>query len=954
MPIMHTVRGTKIIGAVWLLALAFLPGARLAEAAAPPSLGAVTISRASVGKYAVQELAFSVRTDAPNVFLPFDPKPPPYAANLKADEDARRGVSVDALFLPPGEADWRRARVQPAFWYRGFQFTPPLNQNHETDNLAFTGEEGWRARFAPDRVGQWRFRVRVRDAGGTAEGPEGAFACVPSALPGFVRVSPTDSRYLVWDNGQVCSFVGDNWQGRHDLWDTWDTAMAEHAQGGAHVLVRHWLGGRNGMEVYGGFANSNGGRVWNFRNDTPRPDTLTQTDAHGGRFSVRVPAGGDLSADVPVFPNRAYTVGVWVKALPSAETAACHLEARDTDSFQSVGAADGAARGSVWTHLTLPIPAHDADNGKPYFLRVKLSVLDGAGGLLCDDWTVGDDRTGQDALQVGDFERHVAPNLRQAFLVDHMVQSAARFGQFLRLVCFDNDDAVYADIGSDGRSAPHAADNFWGRGTDIHADLPVRRFQAYAARYFVARWGASASVAEWEYNNEGAPFNGNHYAAAEAFARALHGFAAHGRAMAGTSFYQNVSGTSYPGDFYENPAYPDIDYADVHYYPGASQSAGAFIPFNSDTFNFGMRGFVRDPTGGPDGWGQLRASAQSIAAYKGDSNFGQQQFPLYRIQGKGCWTLSGWFFASSDSSFERVGPRLLLTVNDLPGGPLRVTAGPSQLTGGYGWRRFSASFTIPDGARHLQCALHYQIAGLTAGTTALSDVRLTAPDGLPWLNITFAEPLLNTNAAALAEYLPLQYVPFSGYPALGKPFSVGETALPDAKGQPSADAMNADTDGLYLRRWAWAHLNPSGATIFWWNTADRAGAHGFWRYAAAYQRFAGNLPLANGRYRNIEAAASVPHWEIIGQKDTKAGRAHCYVYDPAGRPLQGTLTVPGLPPGFYTATLWDTGRGQPVKTLVLRGAGGALRVPMQWPEPEAALLVTPAKALRRFVPKGAG
>jgi len=67
---------------------------------------------------------------------------------------------------------------------------------------------GWRVRFCPTEVGEWTYRVRVRDQGGATVSEPGRFRCTPSASPGFVRVSVDDPHYLDFDNGTAFVPIG--------------------------------------------------------------------------------------------------------------------------------------------------------------------------------------------------------------------------------------------------------------------------------------------------------------------------------------------------------------------------------------------------------------------------------------------------------------------------------------------------------------------------------------------------------------------------------------------------------------------------------------------------------------------------------------------------------------------------------------------------------------------------
>ena len=73
---------------------------------------------AQIPQYSKFEITFQVEnTVAQNFQLPYDPNPP---NGLDLSYPKHNGISVDALFLPPGESDWDKAYRQPAFYYEYF------------------------------------------------------------------------------------------------------------------------------------------------------------------------------------------------------------------------------------------------------------------------------------------------------------------------------------------------------------------------------------------------------------------------------------------------------------------------------------------------------------------------------------------------------------------------------------------------------------------------------------------------------------------------------------------------------------------------------------------------------------------------------------------------------------------------------------------------------------------
>lgn len=83
---------------------------------------------------------------------------------------------------------WNRLEARwPEHW-------PPVN-------LTPRGKPGWRVRFTPAEVGEYRVRLSARDRTGRAVSRAATFSVVPSKSRGFVRISKEDPRCFAFDDG---------------------------------------------------------------------------------------------------------------------------------------------------------------------------------------------------------------------------------------------------------------------------------------------------------------------------------------------------------------------------------------------------------------------------------------------------------------------------------------------------------------------------------------------------------------------------------------------------------------------------------------------------------------------------------------------------------------------------------------------------------------------------------
>ena len=910
-----------------------------AVAASQPSIGSVTSNAAAGGvpRYGKLDLAFPVKTQAPNLFLPYDPVAPAYVKNLRPTEDARNGVSVDGLFLPPGQTDWSQALVQPGFFKNDYDASDyPL------------GTSGWHVRFAPTQVGQWQYELRVTDAGGTVTSAPAAFTCVTSASHGFLRVSPTDSRYFEFSDGTP--FLAAGLTNYADVFSLMQNLNNSHATG----LIRLWLSSNGGADLVGGFADNPISR-----NFGAAGSWLTTESAHTGRYSLGLPAGGGPELHVfGVKPNTTYTFSGYVKTVGTDSTTAFYIS--------HVGQ-QALANTTDWQPVSL---TWNSGSISGQFICAVQDAFNAHGHMLLDDFTVtgpnGGDLLGGD----GTFEWHTNYNQAVAASLDTIADTAEASGQYLKLVCLEKDDAAWGEVLPDGTVGSPAALHSEGGSSDPHADTAVQRFQRFYARYLMARWGYATSIHSLEFMNEGGDagagsiYDTAHYAGAQAFAAAAHAYSAMGRRLVSTSCVDNTGGSSFARQLYVNDAYPDIDYADMHYYPQASQQWGAYLPFGDAAATYGtgpsapVHGSYRQTTGGPNGLGQLVVDSSTPSS-------GSAGWVLPVLRGRGTWTVSFFYRSSPDVTFKTYSSGVQIHLADLPNG-YKNMAGTLPRSPVANWTQFTDTFTISDDNPRTNALLTFY-GNAQTGTTSFADFRLTAPDGRVFYRLKFDEPTFDQDSASMVANLGLNQTSYSGDASIGKPLVLGELDL-IAPHPPQAAISD------YARGAAWGQLNASAAIpIFWRDSSSQIDQAGGWRYAGAVQAFLAGVPLSNGRFRELGASVTngissiaPPVLRLYGQKDVQDGLAFFWAQNrgsagdntetadwwnllnnPAAvLPVSATVSVPGLPDGAYQVEAWDTTTGQVVATQVLTTQGGVLQVPVNTLNSDEAVKIYPAAAPR--------
>ncbi len=145
-----------------------------------------------------------VSAQKPNVYERFQPIEIPLTVTTSAKNPYNPDqVDVTAHLTSPGG----KGIVLPAFY--AVPYRNDCTQNCAAEVLRPDGVAGWRFRFTPDEIGEWKYTVRVKDDLGTSDTLSGQFEVIDSKRPGFIRTA-TNKRYFSYSNNTPYFPVGSN------------------------------------------------------------------------------------------------------------------------------------------------------------------------------------------------------------------------------------------------------------------------------------------------------------------------------------------------------------------------------------------------------------------------------------------------------------------------------------------------------------------------------------------------------------------------------------------------------------------------------------------------------------------------------------------------------------------------------------------------------------------------
>jgi hypothetical protein len=890
------------------------------------AIGAVSANASSVAEYTKYELTFPIGGSvATNLQFPYDPAPPPGL-------NGRIGITVEGLFLPPGQSDWSQAVHQPAFLYQDYD----RQQINGKDWIAAKNNAVWKIRFAATAQGTWQYLIRAQDASTCSSGanpctawvqtPVSSFSVGAPASHGFLRVSPTDNRYFAFDDGTPFAAEGINDSFTDDTYGA-DSRLATYAANGMS-LVRAWMSSSTlagsawspwvvvGSNQYGGYLPEPGlvatstepghDFVFDLNQSTGRPCIFNGWSR--GFIAVRPNTTYEISADVKAFnmtpASSGQPYGFTLKLGDWPSTGCANLasvqglvpDTANTNGWTTVSGTLTTGTGQYFLNY-LYMDLDNVSAGEAYVGRVSLRAVQ-AGGQF-----------GPEMLAKSRSDAHTDFNEQASYAWDHIIDTAAQDNVYLKLVVLEKNDRVWNEIQANGAvTTADSNSNFYSS-----PNTKVRTLQQYYWRYLAARWGYSTAVHSWELLNEGDPYNGNHYNQADSFASYMHQTES-SRHMVTTSAW-----AAFPVDtFWGNPQYPNADYADVHAYVSTG--------FGSEPYPWSL----------PSGMTLEANTANTYHGSAGALRIGAgvtSSTTALPIRGQGTWNVSALVKASGVSgtcpygaSSSLAGPQIDITIS---GGPHRVFPydpnNPDQYwictapAGTYDYTPIQGTFTLNDGGWHT-LNLGFKTAYATAGTVWYDNLVIQSPDGRTARILgdgTFDDYERNDYDTGLFN---LTYGLVDGAKAVsgaGKPVIRGETGI-DYPGGPQQEVTNLpqDTKGVWLHNLLWGSLNAGGLTDLYWWTSTIAKNNLYFQYKPLHD-FLSSIPFANGHYVDAKPVVSSANVHAIGQTDTTNGHGYVWVWNKnhtwfnvvnstAWGSLGGTVSVPGLAPGrAYAVQLWE-------------------------------------------------
>lgn len=902
-----------------------------------PEISNVKILSPRVARFEKFEMEFDVATAATHLSLPYDAAPPP---GLRAG----MGVSVDALFSNDA---WQTTITQPAFWYQPFTHQIARDLDHWTPN----GAPRWRVRFAPRAIGDWQVRLRVRDAGGEIIYPaDGALDFQvqaadggryqglrenPYTQRGFIRVSKSDPRYFEFEDGTPFLGVGYNAGSpnvervgaRYRDWQLNGLQFARVWLSGAGINASHWT-------------------PWTFPSQPTNnglPNVLLDTEQRfqDADFSQRLDTKNPcLFLDfwqngIPVQPNTPYVVTARVKLMnvtPNAEASdagfALYREGwigPSCDGIQSSPLTAPRVGTTDWDTVTANFTTGANQDFLNYLFFALRNVQEGRVYIDAVQLYARDDPARVNLLRHGAADSHLYFDAMNAARWDLLIEQAAQHGVYLKVVTDEKNEWIRNVIQRDGTRGAYTNNNFYAA-----PNTKVRWLHQAWWRYMIARWGYSTAIHSFEFVNEGDPYNGNHYDATNEMARF---FDAHdpSQHLVTTSFWH-----SFPNrEFWSDPRYQDVDYADLHAYitTGWGENASFVPPGNLET----------------------RPAHQ----FQGKNSFRIPATQTIRrtihprgivLQEPGEWTIRYWmkqenFQARCSGNSQGSNVRVFWRISDQQSGvvPANQRGQDSLCTspaGSFDWREFSSATDREGRALPLErrliiaenqraeVALGVSNSGGIAGTAWIANVELISPSGVrtPIIGEFDNTPFEKDTAWLSAAYSQLWGA--SSPVGARKPLVRGETGVNNSQFPNGLPTLNQDREGIWLHNFVWGQINSGGMYDLWWWGAEniqdnpKTGRVGdLYKVFLPYANFISQAPLNNGAYREAQAITSHPQLRAWGQRDDTNGRAHLWIQNRAhdwqsvveGKtiaPLNGTVRLEKMPRGTYRVEWWDTYRAR--------------------------------------------
>lgn len=919
----------KLIRLLICLSLLVLGNFIPVYAQAAPRFGEVTITTPQLSRYDRFEALFELQTSASHLSLPYDPNPPPGL-------EAVSGVSVEALFTAPNGQTLR----QPAFFFQPFSYSTRNDLDHFTPD----GPPRWAVRFTPTQAGLWRLRLRAQDAGGETFYParDSLSFVVQGLTPdpyrqrGFLRVSQSDRRYFEFDDGSP--FTGVGYNGGFESIVQAAQRMPDYE---AHKInfLRIWMSGSalNGSQ-WSPWVSQLGDDGY-----LPGVSLDTQVTYAGGDVSLRLDQNnhcffaGWRQGPIPVEPLTSYRIWLRLKTeglsgpqAPGEWGFAVKLGdwlGGDCDRPSSGRLLTPLLKGSSeWIELSgdLTTAAGQSWLGYLYLVRQNAS----AGRVYIDEVRLyrRDDPDPVNLLRQPAANSHLSFDSLGAARWDRYLELAEQHGVYLKLVIDEKNEWIRNRLTPNGQIGAQADNNNFYAAPGSKG----RWLQEAWWRYLIARWGYSTAIHSFEYVNEGDPYNGNHHAIAAAMAEYFdqHDPAQH---LVSTSFWAALPNK----EFWSNPAFAAIDYADLHAYISTGWGADAsFVDlFSAET----------NPA-------HVRSGNASLLIEGGNTGYQAITPRGLVLHEPGEWLVRFWMKAQSYSASCSYGTsggqqRLRWLVDGGPfwGGSQGIV--PPQAegkdfictspAGSFDWQQFSSDrdrdgrlvplqyrLTIPDDGLPHEITLQVENPSGRSGRVWIDDVELISPSGqvVPVIGSFDITPFEEDAAWFHAAYSLLHGA--SSPAGVPMPLVRGETGIDYPDQQDWQRALLDDTQGVWLHNLLWAQISPGGMyDLLWWagETIDadlQSGRPDLYDHFLAFRNFMEDIPLNNGRYRQTQTIPTDPRLRTWGQYDPQAGRGHFWLQNQAhtwkavveGRPipaLNASVAFPEIPQGIYRLEWWN-------------------------------------------------